>query len=168
MKPDEYFASESKRLESDFAKGSYPAFMEALLLHVENNQPLPQWISEVVIKQAEAEWLNGKIGPGRHGNWPATDKALNIHKWRAELAVFHLNARQKTGKKYISELGRIFGYGREDPDSALHIVTRDDVFEFVSNSLRGTPAQGSAEQIKESHKLVNGTRKKRNHKPGGE
>jgi hypothetical protein len=152
---------ELPRLRQQFERGDYSAFMEGLLFCCWNAQPLPDWIAIIVIDQAEDVFAKASTGPGRHGNWSARDAALQIETMRAGMADFHLRARQRRGRFFVSELARVFGYGREIPGDSVNIVTRTDVFEFVSQQLKGKPAQGSPAAIEAAYKA---SRRKR----GGE
>ena len=149
---EEYFEAELQRLHSEFKRQDYLAFFKGLLLCVDNRQPLADWIADVVVRQAEAASVQS-FGLGRHGNWPAAYKAKYIDDSRASLAKFHLRARRKKGRHYVSELGKLYSYGKPAPQyGGVHIVTRDDVFKFLHEHLRGKPEQGSPAAIEASYK----------------
>lgn len=160
MTPDEFFRGEMERLSAVFAAGDYTAFLEALTLCVWNERPLPGWIADIVMRQAEEAFAASSTGPGRQGNWRAKLLAKRIDDQRADLARFHLRARRRKGRVHVSDLGRLYGYGTQVPEyGGVNIVTRDDIFKFISSQLRGTPAQGTPNAIEDSYKRVNRRRK---------
>ena len=152
---------ELPRLHQQFERRDYMAFMEGLLLCCLNAHPLPDWIAAIVINQAEDVFAKSATGPGRQGNWRAKDGALQIETRRAMLADFHLRARRQQGRFFTSWLGRIFGYGRPIPGDSVNIVTRADVFKFVSQQLMGKTAKGSPDAIEESYNAWKNKRPKR-------
>ncbi len=161
MTPDEWLKNEFTGFRRRFEQGDYSAFMQGLLVCCRNDYPLPDWIASVVISQAETVFADGSTGPGKHGNWRAMDAAIQIEKIRADMVAFHLGARQKRGRAFVSAIAKVFEYGREISAISVNIVTRNDVFEYVSRKLRGTPARGSAAAIEASYK-------ESRRKPGGE
>jgi hypothetical protein len=155
MKDQWFFGSEFARLQDEFSRADYSAFLQVLHLCFENKVPLPEWAAAVVIQQAEDVFRQSSRGRGKHGNWRASYNAKQINNRRAELAAFHLQARRRQGRVYVSDLGRLYGYGVNKPaGSSFNIVSREDVFEFISKELRGTPAQGTARAIKDSYERV--------------
>jgi hypothetical protein len=158
---------ELPRLHRQFERADYFAFMEGLLWCCRNAHPLPDWIATIVIGQAEDVFAKGSRDRGKHGNWRATYNALQIDSTRAGMANLHLRARQRRGRLYVSALAKMYGYGREIPgDPVYNIVTRDDVFGFVSRELKGKPARGTPDAVKASYKASRrkGPKRKRRRK----
>lgn len=155
MKEEEFFESEFARLKAEFNRADYSAFLEVLHLCRWNHWTLPDWAAAIVIQQAEDVFMKSSTGPGKHGNWRASFTAKQVDDHRADLAEFHLTARRRQGRVYVSDLGHLYGYGVNEPvGCSVNIVTRQDIFEFVSRELRGTPAQGSARSVEDSYKRV--------------
>ncbi|MPZ38500.1 MAG: hypothetical protein GEU95_10590 [Rhizobiales bacterium] len=161
MKPDLWFTERFEKLRAQFTqRGDYSAFMEALLLCTWNERPLPDWVANQVVQQAEKQYsLSGTRGPGKQGNWQAAYDQKRIDDRRANLAEFHLNARSRRGRGHVSELATLYGYGKPSSGGA-NVVTKADVFGFVSKELRGTPAQGAAGAVEESYEKVMKARKR--------
>jgi len=135
--------------------------MEALLLCCWNDRPLPEWVAAIVIRQAEETYEHGSRGPGRHGNWRAVYNQLQIHRRRADLVEMHMQARRQQGRSYVSPLGRVYGYGNPTKGGE-NIVTRKDIFDFVSSQLRKSPARGEPPAIAASYRLMkSGPRRRR-------
>ena len=102
---------------------------------------------------------------GRRGNWRAKLKGTLIDQRRHSMAEKHLRARHRQGRNYVSELAVDCGYGKPTPGGA-NIVTRDDIFAFVSKELRGEPERGSPENIEESYnRFKSGRVRKRPKRP---
>src|SRR6185369_16317973 len=99
-KADGYFADELARLRKRFVKRDYSAFVQALHLCIYSERPLPQWISDVVLRQAEDIFNSQSTGPGRTGNWRAALTSLRIHESRANLVDFHVRARAPKGRRF--------------------------------------------------------------------
>src|SRR5262249_60181613 len=115
----QWFAEELERLRQAFEKGDYLCFLEALHLCHLNKLAPPDWAWTVVMDQAEKSSLN----------WWAKYKNIQKDKKRADLVEFHLIARRKRGRIFVSEAAAIYGYGKLIPDDdGRNIVTRNDIF----------------------------------------
>jgi hypothetical protein len=148
-----FFEPELERHQQTFEKGDYFGLLEALKLCCWNKWPLPDWVSKVVIRQAEDVFLQGSSGPGKHGNWRARREAIEINRRRPGLVAIHRQALRKKGRHYVSGLAFHCGYGK--PTGAEeNIATLDDIFEYVSKQVRGTPARGSADAVRNSYFAV--------------
>jgi hypothetical protein len=160
-----WFADELANYKQTFDRGDYYGFTAALSLCRDNNKPLPKWVWDIVIQQAMDAFNQGNTGPGRHGNWRAKLKGTLIDQRRHSMVERHLRARHRQGRNYVSELAVDCGYGKPTPGGA-NIVTRDDIFAFVSKELRGEPERGSPENIEESYnRFKSGRVRKRPKRP---
>jgi hypothetical protein len=146
------------RHQRTFEQGNYTGLMEALLPCCCHDLPLPKWVYEQVIKQAYDTFARGSRDKGKHGNWLVKLKALQVDRVRAGMVHAHLRpgARGKqVGRGFVSKLAAVYDYGAPSPKhGGARIVTRNDIFKFVSTQLAGTPARGSAGAIKESYEKV--------------
>ena len=127
MTPDEYFASELDKCRRAFDGGFYPALLEALWLCGANNVPLPPWVWQPIQAQVEDAYAKGRAGgpPGKSGGRRAAAEMARIHYLRWSCAR-HWLANRKCLKHW--------GYK----------PTREGVFAFVSDRLRGTRCRGPA------------------------
>jgi hypothetical protein len=139
---EQWVADALARYRRTFDQGDYTGVTKALVLCLRNHRPLPDWLADVVIQQACYFFNHGNRGRGKHGGWVKSRAAIEIHRWRFHLADWHLKARRKKGKDYVSELACLYEYGTPT-QGGENIVTRKDIFEFVSLQLKGDPAQGS-------------------------
>jgi hypothetical protein len=167
--PEEFFAQEmGEKRRAFFERGDYAAFVHVLMLCFSNERILPEWVQAIVIAQAEEAYATASIGPGRHGNWQAKLAAIKVDHRRYEMVAMQMNARRREGRAYVSELARAYGYGSPTPGGSFNRVTREDIFKFVSQQLRGTPARGTPAAIEESYEKVLHNKPKRKRKRGGE
>jgi hypothetical protein len=163
MDDERWFREEMADRKSRFDGGDYAAFMEALLMCTESKRPLEEWIAQIVVEHAEYVFAHRSTARGRHGNWRKIQQQVEIDRQRGLLAKWHMDARRKKGRGYVSELGRLYGYGKPLEDGT-NVVTPDDVFEHVSRTLRGKPARGSKEQVEDSYQRIIRGRPKRKRK----
>jgi hypothetical protein len=142
------------RYRKTFEKGDYTGFLEALLFCCWNSVALPDWVATIAIRQAHDAFDRESTGAGKHGNWRAKAGALNVDQIRAQMAHWHLRARHRHGKSYVSDLAALQGYGTPVAEGGPNVVTRDEIFAFISGQLAGTPFRGSKEAIEESYSRV--------------
>ena len=154
MNPEEFHRDEMRRLRLRFEQGDYAAFMEALRLCIWRGRPLPDWVATQAISNAEAVW-EMSTGPGTQGNWRAVRASLQRDERRFDLVNDHLRACRPEGRRHASELALACGYGKPDPKRpSIRIVTKADIYAFVSEELKGTPAQGSPRAVQDSYNKV--------------
>ena len=157
---DNSFAREMNKHKRTFERGDYHGFVKALLLCY-CDRPLPEWVADEAIRAAEYTFAHGSTGRGKHGNWRKKRAALKVDQKRFDLVDFHMRARRRSGKSHVSEVARLYGYGKPTPGGSYNIVTREDIFAFVSECLRGKPERGSPEAIKSSYRAILRSKPKR-------
>ena len=138
---------------AEFEEGDYQGFFEALLLCCWNSFPLPEWVSTLVIQQAEDAFNKRATGRGRTGNWRSQLNRLQIDRYRANHVDIHLRCRRQFGRHHVSWMAAMDGYGTpSDKHPSENAVTLQDILEFLSKKFRGTPFQGGAGAIAKSYK----------------
>jgi hypothetical protein len=143
MNREEYFTSELTKHKQAFEAGHYAALLDAFALCVINDLPLPGWVWRPVAHQIESDYAKRRTGNGKRGRTGgrlASADMDRIHYLRWAWASHWLSNR-----KDLPALG--------------HKPTRDGAFEYTSNSLRGTRAQGTIDAVKGSYKVVERARK---------
>jgi hypothetical protein len=111
MTPKEGIEQQLDDYRTEFEKGDYQAFFEALLLCCWSSVPLPEWVYTLVIQQAEDAFNKHAIGPGRTGNWRSQLNRLQIDRHRANIVEMHLRCRRRFGRHYVSWMAALDGYG---------------------------------------------------------
>jgi hypothetical protein len=151
---------------AEFEQGDYQGFFEALLWCCWNSFPLPEWVSTLVIQQAEDAFNKRATGRGRTGNWRSQLNRLQIDRYRANHVDMHLRVRRRFGRQYVSWMAAVDGYGTpSDKHPSENAVTLQDILEFLSKKFRGTPFQGGAGAIAKSYKKMRNLRRRKNN-PG--
>ena len=143
MTPKEGIEQQLDNYRTEFEKGDYRAFFEALLFCCWNSIPLPEWVYTLVIQQAEDAFNKHSTGPGRAGNWRSRLNRFQIDRYRANAVEMHLRCRRRFGRRYVSWMAALDGYGTpSDKHPRENIVTLQDIVEFLTKKFRGTPYQG--------------------------
>jgi len=162
MTPKEGIEQQLDDYRTEFEKGDYQAFFEALLLCCWSSLPLPEWVYTLVIQQAEDAFNKRATGPGRTGNWRSQLNRLQIDRYRANLVEMHLRCRRRFGRHYVSWMAALDGYGTpstEHPNE--NVVTLQDILEFLSKKFQGTPYQGGWQTIEKSYKKMKGLHRRK-------
>jgi hypothetical protein len=162
MTPKEGIEQQLDDYRTEFEKGDYQAFFEALLLCCWSSVPLPEWVYTLVIQQAEDTFNKRAIGPGRTGNWRSQLNRLQIDRHRANFVEMHLRCRRRFGRHYVSWMAALDGYGTpSDKHPSENVVTLQDILEFISKKFHGTPYQGGWGAIEKSYKKMKGLRRRK-------
>ena len=64
LSPEEFFASELERWRLTFESGDYDGYALALRLCALNGWPLPKWVADVAIQQADEAFERAAQGEG--------------------------------------------------------------------------------------------------------
>jgi hypothetical protein len=141
---------------TEFERGDYEAFLDALRLCCLNSVPLPEWVYTLVIQQAD-DAFNHSTGRGRIGNWRNRLKQFQIDRYRANTIKTHLMFRHRFGRGYVSVLAKLEGYGKpSDKHPNENAVTLDDILKHLSKQSQGTPFRGSVGEWRASYKAETG------------
>ena len=144
MTREEFFEAEFAERRIEYERGYYPAAIEAFRLCAMNNLPLPAWLADVVHGALVFTLKEGGKGPNRRkGGFLAQALRLEIHQRRWNTARMWLRHRE------------LLPFGDDS-----FPATREGAFECASRVLKGTPAQGSAQQVERSYDLVQARLKK--------
>jgi hypothetical protein len=133
---DAYFEREIAIYEQAWAAGRFPALLDALALCREHERPLPLWVSEAATAELEAVFKSRSKGRrGRTARLHSEEQTNFVHRVRWEWVSLCMD------------------YRAEEKEQGFKI-TRAQVFEWASEQLIGTIAQGSPEAIEESYDYV--------------
>jgi hypothetical protein len=123
-------------LEEQWLRGYFPAVIEAFQLCAANTRALPDWLVPVVNGSLHVAFHEGgREGRGKKGGHFAQARRMAIEQRRWSWAKHWLNAREC-----------LPGWGYK--------ATREGAFEFTSDLLRGTIAQGSPRAIEDSYERI--------------
>jgi hypothetical protein len=162
MTPKEGIEQQLDDYRTEFEKGDYQAFFEALLLCCWSSVPLPEWVYTLVIQQAEDTFNKRATGPGRTGNWRSQLNRLQIDRHRANIIEMHLRCRRRFGRHYVSWMAALDGYGTpSDKHPSENVVTLQDILEFLPKKFHGTLYQGGWRAIEKSYKKMKGLRRRK-------
>ena len=148
MRPDDYFAKESARLEAEYSAGNFPALVEALVLFsgAEPARPLPAWATEGAVDHLIAHYnsgagqgLRGKPGPkvmtAQYEKRVVRVRMVEIFRMAVKAGAVELYAQALNRGRVRAHLPAIDPAGCKDP------------FELASRFLRGGPAQASRKTV---------------------
>ena len=162
MTPEEGIERQLDDYRTEFEKGDYQAFFEALLLCCWSSVPLPEWVYALVIQQAEDAFNKRATGRGRTGNWRSQLNRLQIDQHRANTVEMHLRCRRRFGRHYVSWMATLDDYGTpSDKHPGENVVTLQDILEFLPKKFHGTPFQGGWRTIEKSYKKMKGLRRRK-------
>lgn len=132
-----------ERLKADWQAGYFPAVIEAFQWCTLNDLPLPAWLADAV-RPALLHSMRtaGAEGRGKTGGFLARARRREIDRTRWAAADFALVNR------------RLLPCWDYPP-------TSEGAFDYASQELRGTAAQGSAGAVKASYERVQRQRRRR-------
>jgi hypothetical protein len=133
MDRQEFFDRELAEYAQRWSDGDFPALAEAVEFCHLSAAPVPEWMAKALIAELHAAFHG--IGPRSRGMGRGPKDRMirqEIQRQRAAWAEFYLNGRGDGGE----------------------VMTRRQAFEAASLELRGSRAQGTAEEIEKAYNAV--------------
>ncbi len=144
----DYFEQHIEALRAAWLVDCFPRVQlleEAKTLCREHNRPVPEWLDQALSERLQASVSDGPKARGRQAKESGSERDRHKHYVRWSYARTALARRKDLP---------LFGYA----------ATKDGAWEFVSDQLRGTAAQGEPPTIERSYHLIRRRVARRNSK----